>query len=127
MFQLAVSALAGFLIWTSVPWLLLDRRVTWRRLIPAGALTAVCSSVYGIASTVYMPRLLETYSQRYGLFGVTLALIGWLVCIAFIVVAATAIASEFDRAPDRWARGLRRGLGIEPVPVAARPAEPAGV
>ena len=47
--------------------------------------------------------------------------------IAFIVVGATAIASEFDRAPDRWARGLRRGLGIEPVPVAARPAEPAGV
>ena len=74
-----------------------------------------------------MPRLLETYSLRYGLFGVTLALIGWLVCIAFIVVGATAIASELDRAPDRWARGLRRGLGIEPVPVAAVPAEPAGV
>jgi membrane protein len=125
--QLVVSAVAGFLLWTSVPWLLLDRRVTWRRLIPAGALTAFCTSAYGIASTVYMPRLLETYSLRYGLFGVTLALIGWLVCISFIIVAATAIASELDRAPDRWARGFRRGLGIESVPVAVLPAEPAGV
>jgi membrane protein len=125
--QLVVSALAGFLIWTTVPWLLLDRRVAWRRLIPAGALTAFCTTAYGIASTIYMPRLLETYSLRYGLFGVTLALIGWLVCIAFIIVAATAIASELDRAPDRWARGFRHGLGIEPVPVAALPPETASV
>jgi uncharacterized BrkB/YihY/UPF0761 family membrane protein len=125
--QLTVSAFAGFLLWTSVPWLLLDRRLAWRRLIPGGLLTAVCSSAYGIASTVYMPRLLESYSLRYGLFGVTLALVGWLVCISFIIVGATAIASEFDRAPDRWARGFRRGLGIEPVVVVARPPEPAGV
>jgi membrane protein len=125
--QLIVSALAGFLIWTSVPWLLLDRRVVWRRLIPAGALTAVCTSAYGIASTVYMPRLLESYSLRYGLFGVTLALIGWLVCISFIIVAATAVAAEFDRAPDRWARAVRRGIGIEPVAVLPRPQEPAAV
>jgi membrane protein len=125
--QLIASVLAGFLIWTSVPWLLLDRRVAWRRLIPVGALTAVCSSAYGIASTVYMPRLLESYSRRYGLFGVTLALVGWLVCISFIVVAATAVAAEFDRAPDRWARGLRHGLGVETGVVAQRPPEPAGV
>jgi membrane protein len=120
---LAVSALAGFLLWTTVPWLLLDRRLTWRRLVPVGVLTATCTTVYGVASTFYMPRLLETYSRRYGLFGVTLALVGWLVCVAVIVVASTAVASEFDRAPDPWARRLRRGLGIEPaVPEAPPPA-----
>jgi membrane protein len=125
--QLIASVLAGFLTWTTVPWLLLDRRVAWRRLIPVGALTAFCSSAYGIASTVYMPRLLESYSRRYGLFGVTLALVGWLVCVSFIVVAATAVAAEFDRAPDRWARGLRHRLGAETGVVAQRPTEPAGV
>jgi membrane protein len=124
--QLGVSAVAGFLVWTAVPWLLLDRRLAWRRMVPGGLLTALCSTSYGIASTVYMPRLLETYSRRYGLFGVTLALIGWLVCIAFIVVGATTVAAEFDRAPDRWARAIRSRVGIEPVAVAQRPAEPAG-
>jgi membrane protein len=120
---LLVSALSGFLLWTTVPWLLLDRRLTWRRLVPVGVLTATCTTVYGVASTFYMPRLLETYSRRYGLFGVTLALVGWLVCVAVIVVASTAVASEFDRAPDPWARRLRRGLGIEPtVPEAPPPA-----
>jgi uncharacterized BrkB/YihY/UPF0761 family membrane protein len=125
--QLIASVLAGLLMWTSVPWLLLDRRVAWRRLIPVGALTAICSSAYGIASAVYMPRLLESYSLRYGLFGVTLALVGWLVGIAFIIVAATAAASEFDRAPDPWARAVRHRFGIESVVVAERPPEPAGV
>jgi membrane protein len=134
---LTVSAVIAFLLWTAVPWLLLDRRIGWRRLVPTGALTAVCMSVYGIASTVYMPRLLETYSQRYGLFGVTLALVGWLLASAFIVVAATAVAAEFDRAPDPWARRLRGWGRIEPAaaehsapvadpPSGARPAATGG-
>jgi membrane protein len=118
-----LSALVNFLLWAAVPWLLLDRRVGWRRLLPIGALTAVCTSVYGFASTIYMPRLLDSYSRRYGLFGVTLALIGWLLAIAFIVVAATATAAEIDRAQDPWARRLRRRLGIEPAAVGARPPE----
>jgi membrane protein len=110
-----VSVLASFLIWTSVPWLLMNRRISWRRLIPAGALTAACTSIYGVVSTVYMPRLMESYSERYGLFGVTLALIGWLLAIALILVASTAVASEFDRTQDPWARRIRRALRVEPA------------
>lgn len=106
------SILASLLLWTSIPWLLLDRRVAWRRLLPAGLLTGTLSSVYGVATTIYMPRLMETYSDRYGLFGVTVALVGWLLCISFIVVAATVVAAELDRSSLPWARGLRQRLGI---------------
>jgi membrane protein len=132
---LVVSAGTSFVVFTTVPWLLLDRRVAWRRLVPTGVLTAACSSVYGIASTVYMPRLMETYSRRYGLFGVTLALVGWLLAIAVILVASAVVAAEFDRAPEPWAGRLRGRLGIErsgtgdaaievltPGPAATRPA-----
>jgi membrane protein len=108
-----VSVLGSFLMWSIVPWLLLDRRIAWRRLVPTGVLAAVCASIYGVASTIYMPRQLESYSERFGLFGVTLALIGWLVGIALILVATTAVASEFDRAEAPWARRIRRSLGIE--------------
>jgi membrane protein len=120
------------LLWTSVPWLLLDRRIRWRRLLPGGVLTAVCTAIYGVATTIYMPRLMATNSERYGLFGVTLSLIGWLLCIAIVVVAVTAIATEFDRAPEPWARRLRARLGVEPpAPANAvnspdQPAESAG-
>jgi membrane protein len=115
-----VTLLASLVLWTSVPWLLLDRRIPWRRLLPAGALTAVCAGIYGVASTIYMPRLMASNSERYGLFGVTLSLVGWLLCVSIVVVAATAVASEFDRDQAHWARSLRARLGLEP---AARPSD----
>jgi membrane protein len=115
--------LSSFLLWSTVPWLLLERRITWRRFIPTGALTAACSTAYGAFSTVYMPRQLASYSERYGLFGVTLALIGWLLGIALIIVAATAVAATLDRAQDPWARRIRRAHGVEPVAVPAARAE----
>jgi membrane protein len=118
-----LSFLSSFLLWTVVPWLLLERRLAWRQFILAGALTGVCATGYGVASTVYMPRQLASYSERYGLFGVTLALIGWLLGMALIVVAATAVAVELDRTPDPWARRIRRAIGVEPVLVPAVPGE----
>jgi uncharacterized BrkB/YihY/UPF0761 family membrane protein len=109
-----VTVLGSLLLWTTVPWLLLEGRVSWRRLLPTGALTAACTGVYAIATTIYMPRLMATYSLRYGLFGVTLALIGWLLCTALIVVAATVVAAEFDRDPAPWATRLRDRFGLGP-------------
>lgn len=108
-----MSIAASLVLWTSVPWLLLDRRIPWRRLLPAGALTAAAASIYGVATTIYMPGLMQSNSERYGLFGVTLSLVGWLLCIAFIMVAATVVAAEFDRAPEHWARRLRARFGLE--------------
>jgi membrane protein len=107
------SIVASLVLWTSVPWLLLDRRIRWRRLLPAGVLTAAGTGVYGVATTIYMPRVMESNSEQYGLFGVTLSLYGWLLCVAAIVVAATVVAAEFDRAPEPWARGLRTRLGLD--------------
>lgn len=108
-----LTVLASLLLWTSIPWLLLDRRVHWRRLLPAGFLAGTCSSLYGIATSIYMPHVMETYSERYGLFGVTVALVGWLLCISFIVVAATVVAAELDRHPEPWAVRIRTGLRID--------------
>lgn len=106
-----LSVLASIALWTSVPFLLLDRRIPWRRLLPAGALAGIAVSLYGVATTIYMPQLMTSYSERYGLFGVTVALVGWLLSVAIVVVGATVVGAEFDRAPDTWARRLRAKLG----------------
>jgi membrane protein len=118
-----LSAAAALVLWTSVPWLLLGRRLPWRRLLPTGALAAACTAVYGVATGIYMPRLFASYSLRYGLFGVTLAIVGWLLCIALIVVCTAVVAAEFDRAPERWAGRLRAGLGGASRPAPGAPAD----
>ena len=104
---LSGSLLSSVVVWTSIPWLLLNRRVVWQRLLPAGLLAGGCSTVWGYATTVYMPRLMTSYSERYGLFGVTIALVGWLLCISFILVASAVVAGELDRAPEAWATRIR--------------------
>ncbi|MGY1616886.1 YhjD/YihY/BrkB family envelope integrity protein [Geodermatophilus sp. SYSU D00691] len=102
----SVAAAANLVLWTSVPWLLLDRRVRWRRLLPTGALAGIAVALYGVVTTLYMPALMERYSQRYGIFGVTLSLVGWFVVVSVILVATTAVGAELDRAPEPWARRL---------------------
>jgi membrane protein len=111
---LAVSVVASVLLWTLIPWLLLDRLIEWRRLLLGGLLTGVAVTLYGYATALYMPRLIDAYSERYGLFGVMISLVSWLLCIVFFVVAATVTAAEVDRAPQSWARALQSLLGLEP-------------
>ena len=110
-----ITVVASLVLWTSVPWLLLDRRLPWRRLLPGGVLAAAGSALYGVATSIYMPRLITSYSSRYGLFGVTLALVGWLLCISLIVLVATLVAAEFDRAPEPWAQRLRVAVKVDGV------------
>ena len=105
--QVPLSWLAGMLLWTTIPWLLMDRRIGWRRLVPGGALTAVMASVYGVVTTLYMPPLMTSYSVRYGLFGVTIALVGWLLCVCLILISVTIVAAEADRSSAPWAVRLR--------------------
>jgi membrane protein len=116
-----LAALVNLVLWTSVPWLLLDRRISWRRLLPTGLIAGIAVAVYGIASTIYMPALIESYSRRYGIFGVTLALVGWLLAISLILVVATVLGAEFERAPEPWARRLRARFRLGPEDLEAQP------
>jgi uncharacterized BrkB/YihY/UPF0761 family membrane protein len=114
--SVTVSLVTGVVLWICIPWLLLDGRVNWRRLVPSGVVASICGAAYSAASTLYMPRMMETNSERYGLFGVTLALVGWLLCLAFILVVVTVAGAEFDRSQGTFARRVRSWLGTESDP-----------
>ncbi len=114
--SITASILTGLVLWICIPWLLLDGRVPWRRLVPSGVLASVCGAAYSSASTIYMPRMMETNSERYGLFGVTLALVGWLLAVSLILVFVTVVGAEFDRSEGWFARRVRSWLGTEGEP-----------
>ena len=120
-----LSVVAGLVLWTSIPYLLLDRRVHWRRLLFSGAVAGVATALYSVATTIYMPGLIERSTNGFGLFGITISLIGWLLAISVILVASAAIGAEFDSCQATWARALKTRLGLEepgvepPPPTAA--------
>jgi uncharacterized membrane protein YvlD (DUF360 family) len=128
---LPISTATGLVLWTSIPYLLLERRVHWRRLLVAGGSTAVGMAVFAVATPIYMPRLMEQYTNDFGLFGITITLIGWLLAASFVLVATTAIGAEFDDSDSPWLMRLKDRFGLvdpgdEPHVVVAD-AEPRGL
>ena len=111
-FSIPLTLTTGLVLWTSIPWLLLDRRVHWRRLVVGGAVAAVASTIYSVATTIYMPDLVNRYTTEFGLFGITIAIIGWLLATAGILVGSAAIGAEFDRTNDPWARRIKDRFGL---------------
>ena len=52
-------------------------------------------------------------TNEFGLFGITITLIGWLLAASFILVAATAIGAEFDASDARWLMRLKVRFGLD--------------
>lgn len=131
LWMLPISTATGLVLWTSIPYLLLNRQVHWRRLLVGGATAAVGTAVLGVATTVYMPPLVTRYTNEFGLFGITIALIGWLLAGSAVVVASAAFGAEFDASRAGWALGVKSRFRLaEPAAEASDPtalAEPAGL
>ena len=107
-----LAAATGLVLWTSIPYLLMNRQVHWRRLLSGGAVSAVATAAYGVATTVYMPGLVSRYTNEFGLFGITIAIIGWLLVIALVLVASASVGVELDRSRAPWALHLKTRLGL---------------
>ena len=107
LWAVTISGITGLVLWTSIPYLLLDRHVHWRRLLVSGGTAAVAMTIFAIATPIYMPELMTQYTNEFGLFGITITLIGWLLAAAFLLVAAAAIGAEFDASDARWALRLK--------------------
>jgi membrane protein len=123
---LPLTAATGVVLWTSIPYLLLNRQVHWRRLLVGGAVSAVGSTVYGVATSLYMPGLVDRYTREFGLFGITIAIIGWLLAVSGILVGATAVGAEFDRSQVHWALRLRTRLRLYDPAAGPPPTPPPG-
>jgi uncharacterized membrane protein YvlD (DUF360 family)/uncharacterized BrkB/YihY/UPF0761 family membrane protein len=112
LWALPMSVATGLILWTSIPYLLLNREVHWRRLLVAGGATALGTALLGLATTVYMPPLVSQYTAEFGLFGITIALIGWLLAASVVLVSCTAIGAEFDASQSPFLRQVKTRLRL---------------
>ena len=55
----ALAVVTGTLLWTSIPYLLLNRQVHWSRLAFGGLVAAIATTAYSFVSTIYMPEQVE--------------------------------------------------------------------
>ena len=90
---LAVSLFVNTLLWLWTSWILPNRRVPWKALLPGALVGAVGLEVLKIAGVYVVPLLVKRSSAVYGTIGTVFALLAWLWVLGRLVVLVTLIES----------------------------------
>ncbi|HEX5146755.1 MAG TPA: YhjD/YihY/BrkB family envelope integrity protein, partial [Conexibacter sp.] len=96
--SLTILLVGNAALWLWSPWILLDRRVEWRRLVPSAVLTSVSMTALSIGSVIYMPEAIARSAARYGSIGIAIALVSWLVGVGFVLTAGGAVGAVLGEA-----------------------------
>jgi membrane protein len=90
------------LLWWELQYVLLSRRVPRRVLIPGAVVAGIAQALLTFYSAIYMPHLVGVDAGKYGVIGVTFALLTWLIvaCAAIVVVAAVSAEAGAALAAD---------------------------
>lgn len=99
--ELVVHAVAATLLWWPVQRVLLGGRVAWRALLPGAALTGIGQALVVAVSAVRLPAALSREATRYGLLGVAVALLSWLVVLGLLLVLSAVLGAELAERPWR--------------------------
>jgi membrane protein len=93
----ATAILLGGAFWLWTPYVLLGKRIPWRRLLPTGLLTAIGVTLYSIATAVFLPAIFTRNAERYGLIGVAFGIVTFLFAYAGVVVSCVVVAGTWER------------------------------
>ena len=102
-----LTFVAAWALWTGAGWILLGGRVRLRLLAAGGLLTAVGFAVLRRLSAFYLPTLVTSNQQQYGLLGVAFTLFSWLSACAFVIVVATVVGAVLADDPGRLGQLVR--------------------
>jgi membrane protein len=110
--DLVLIFLVSTTLYAWMPWLLLMRRVSILRLLPAAALMGIGSAVLSLAGQLYLPHALKIGAEHFGAFGLAFAFIGWLFVLSFVLIVATVLGAVIvqDKGVEDLVLTLRRSV-----------------
>lgn len=97
---LPASLVGGIGLWVVTPWVILGRRVAWRRLLPQAVLTAAGMAGLRGVSAIYMPRAVASASDQFGTIGFAFTLVSWLFSAAIVLMVAAALGACIAEGPE---------------------------
>ena len=76
-------------LWLFTSWVVVNRGITLRELLPGCVLAGIGFSVAGLLGRAFLPPLLADSANRFGVLGMAFTYIGWLLVLACILLVAT--------------------------------------
>jgi membrane protein len=92
--QLVVHAVAAIALWWPVQRILLGGHVSWRALLPGAVLTGVGQAVVLGVAVLFLPATIAHQAARYGLFGVAVAVVSWLLALGLLLVLSAVLGAQ---------------------------------
>lgn len=89
--ETAVRFVVWTVVWTYVPWVLMRTEISLRALTFTGAIIAVALTALGAFGTIYLPIVLTTGAEEFGVLGLVFAYISWIFVLSFAIVGATVV------------------------------------
>lgn len=96
--HLIFRLLVATIFWLIITWLLLDRRVGFRALLPGAVVSGVGSAAVHFWTGIYMPRVTASNAERYGAIGITFAIMTWLYILGVVVVLGAVVSAQLGGA-----------------------------
>ena len=92
--RFVLRAFALGALWLLAIRLLLGWRLPWRPFLPGVVLVGVGTSAIWLASAIWLPRAFISQAETYGIVGIFIVLISWLILVALLLVAAAVVSAE---------------------------------
>jgi membrane protein len=96
--EVLVQTLMAVGFWWVITYLLASRRIPWRHLLPGAVAGGVAQSAAGWWTVAFLPGILEKDAGRYGVIGVSLSIVTWLLVLSGITVGVGIVGARIARA-----------------------------
>ena len=90
----ALRGLVSGALWLLAIRLLLGWRLPWRPFLPGAVVAGAGTAVTWLVSAVWLPRAFISQADAYGLIGVFVVLISWLILLGLLLVVAAVVSAE---------------------------------
>jgi membrane protein len=114
--HVVVSVAADLAIGVFVPWVLLAGVVPPRHLAPGALIFGVLMLAVRPASSVWLPRALESSADRYGSIGVAFTYLAWLYVVSFCFLVAAAVGQVITTDRGWFGTWIRGSVPAPPPP-----------
>ena len=94
-----VTLIADCALAILLPWLLLGAQAPRGPLLAGGLVFGLMMIAVRAAGTVYLPRALQSSSDRYGTIGLAFTFIGWLYVLSFCLLLSAVIGRMITAGP----------------------------
>jgi len=86
--EFVAEVAAWGLLWWIASWIVVNRRVSLRELLPGALLAGLGFAVAGFLGRLFLPLVLADSATRFGVLGMAFTYIGWLLVLAGILLTA---------------------------------------